>query len=291
MGLQELNVTTKHQSFSAISNVLEGFGVVGICKEELASNQSEIIVKGYIKNKRLSDKELELLKEKLFKLREYNLDIGVGKIELKSLKEEDWAYKWQENFKTIKITDKIVIKPVWEEYEVKDDEVLITINPGRAFGTGYHETTRGCLEMLSKYINSNYNVIDVGTGTGILAIAANKLGADSVLALDIDPVAVENARSNATLNKVSEEIKFKEGNLLEGVTGTYHLAVVNILPHIIINLIPDLDKVLKSEGYCILSGIIEEKKDEVREELLNYGFEVVEIIQRGDWVTIVGRNI
>ncbi|OCL25224.1 ribosomal protein L11 methyltransferase [Orenia metallireducens] len=285
MKLKEVIITTNYEGFSAIENILGELGAVGISKEDF--KQEEVIMKGYFEDEELTKEKISSLRDRVAKLVDYDLNIGSGEIIIKELEQEDWVNKWKKDIKPIKVTDKIVIKPTWEEYQKQAEEIIIELDPGLAFGTGYHGTTSGCLEMIEKYLQPDFDVLDIGTGTGILSIAATKLGAKSNFALDIDPVAVKVAKENAKLNQVLDQIDFAQGDLLDIVDGKYDLVIANILPHVIKRLIPDLPKVAKLGSISILSGIIEEKADMIKDELKNYNFEVKEIIQKEQWITIV----
>jgi len=285
MKLKEVIIATNYEGFSAIENILAEIGAVGISKEDF--KQEEVIMKGYFEEEELTKEKVDSLRKRIAQLADYDLNIGSGEIIIKGLEQEDWVNKWKKDIKAIKVTDKIVIKPTWEEYQKQADEVIIELDPGLAFGTGYHGTTSGCLEMIEKYLQPDFDVLDIGTGTGILSIAATKLGAKSNFALDIDPVAVKVAKENAKLNQVLDQINFAQGDLLDIVDGKYDLVIANILPHVIKRLIPDLPKVAKVGSISILSGIIEEKADMIKDELKKYNFEVKEIIQKEQWITIV----
>ncbi|WP_027338648.1 50S ribosomal protein L11 methyltransferase [Halonatronum saccharophilum] len=288
MDLKEVIVLTDHQSFSAIENILEELGALGITKEEFKEKPKEVRLKAYFDEEDFSKVKLDEIKDRIFSLEEYGFELSDVEISVDSLQEEDWANKWKDNFKPIKISEKIIIKPTWEDYKCSKDDIIIELDPGRAFGTGDHGTTSVCLRMIEKYLKPGVNFLDIGTGTGILSIAAAKLGVGDILALDIDPVAVKVARENGRLNRVEDRIEFKIGNLIEVVNKKYDFCVANILPHIILNLIPDLPKVIKEGGHFLLSGIIEEKVEEIEVELEKYNLELLERCQEGEWITLVG---
>ncbi|WP_018247799.1 50S ribosomal protein L11 methyltransferase [Orenia marismortui] len=286
MELKELIIHATHESFPAIENILSEIGALGVSKEVFQKDK-QLIIKGYFEDDKLGKEKIKVIKDKIFALSNYGLNIDPIDMRVKALKQEDWANKWKEDIKAIKVSDRIVIKPTWEEYHADDGDIIIEIDPGMAFGTGDHGTTSGCLEMLEKYLKPNFNVLDIGTGTGILAIAAAKLGANSLFALDIDPVAIEVAKENAKLNGVNTEIEFSEGDLLDVVEGRYELILANILPHVIMRLIPDLVEVSKDKSTIILSGIIEEKVEKIKEELIRYNFDIQDIVKKDQWITIV----
>jgi ribosomal protein L11 methyltransferase len=234
---------------------------------------------------------LSELKQQLDELTGYGLDIGKGTIAVNDVHEDEWAHAWKKYYKPVHVSDRMTIKPVWEEYQQKSpDEVIIEMDPGMAFGTGTHPTTILCLRALEKYLQPGDRVFDVGTGTAILSIAAVKLGAEHVLAMDLDEVAVRSAQANTELNGVDEKITVRQNNLLEGVDGPVDLVVANILAEIIVRFTDDVYRVLKPEGTFIASGIIEAKAQEVKNAMAASGLEIVETIFIDDWVAITAKK-
>ncbi|SHI62501.1 [LSU ribosomal protein L11P]-lysine N-methyltransferase [Clostridium amylolyticum] len=225
---------------------------------------------------------VDYIEEKLKIIKESGINIGEGKVLYAVVKEEDWANNWKKYYKPTKIGKHIVVKPIWENYSNKDNELVIELDPGMAFGTGTHETTRMCVEALEKNVEANSVIYDIGTGSGILAIAAAKLGAKEVLGVDLDPVAVDSAAQNVQHNKLNN-IKIIEGNLVEVVEGKADIVVANIIAEIICILIGDVKKVLKTGGLFISSGIIHERREMVIDKLENSGFQVLEVNKDGEW--------
>lgn len=225
---------------------------------------------------------VDYIEEKLKIIKQSGINIGEGKVLYAVVKEEDWANNWKKYYKPTKIGKHIVVKPIWENYSNKDNELVIELDPGMAFGTGTHETTRMCVEALEKNVEANSVVYDIGTGSGILAIASAKLGAKEVLGVDLDPVAVDSAVQNVQHNKLNN-IKIIEGNLVEVVEGKADIVVANIIAEIICILIDDVKKVLKTGGLFISSGIIHERREMVRDKLENSGFQVLEVNKDGEW--------
>ena len=214
-------------------------------------------------------------------------------LECDGMREEDWSESWKQYYKPIPL-GRVTIVPAWESYESREGEVVVKMDPGMAFGTGTHETTRLVIELMQDEIRPTDMVLDVGTGSGILAICASKLGAKSVCAYDIDPVAVKVARENARDNGC-ENITVGESDLLLGVDlarGKYDLCVANIVADIIIRMLPDIDKYVKPEAPIILSGIIAPRADEVKEAIANCGYHVVRETFENDWVGImIKKNV
>ena len=180
-----------------------------------------------------------------------------GDIKLTEISEEDWAESWKKYYKPIKISEKIVIKPTWEEYQPKDKETIIKIDPGMAFGHGIHETTKMCIKALETILEGTIGnvVIDIGCGSGILSIVSAKLGASKVIGIDIDSAAVKVATENVKLNQVAEKVKIIKGNLLKGITEKGDIIVANITSDVISDFIPTVSANLKPDGLLVLSGL------------------------------------
>ncbi|RRD95071.1 50S ribosomal protein L11 methyltransferase [Clostridiales bacterium COT073_COT-073] len=199
-----------------------------------------------------------------------------------STAEEDWANSWKKYYHSFAVGEKIFIYPIWEEAD-HNYPITIGLDPGMAFGSGTHETTELCLRALEKYMQPGDQVLDVGTGSGILAIAAAKLGAGQVLAIDLDENAVKVAKENVEFNGEQTRITVRTGNLAEGVTAQYEVVVANILAEVICLLAKDIKKFLKSGGIFITSGIIADKVGAVEKALTDEGLKVIEIAEKGEW--------
>lgn len=213
------------------------------------------------------------------------------KTEYKSDCEEyDWTVEWKKFFKPLEVGEKFVIVPSWEEYTANEDKILLEIDPGMAFGTGSHETTAICLELLEGIDLKDKEIADVGTGSGILAIACAKLGSKRVLALDIDSLSIKTARENVEINNCSDKVEVMKSDLLNTSKDKFDLIIANILPDVIINLIPDAYDKLNHGGLMLVSGIIIEKKDLVIDELKNQGFNIVKDLDMGEWTGIIGKK-
>lgn len=207
------------------------------------------------------------------------------------LEEEDYQNAWKKYLYPEKVSRRFVVKPTWREYEAKEDEVVIELDPGRAFGTGSHPTTSLCLKLMEDYIKGGESVVDVGTGSGILMVAADRLEAGEIWGVDIDELAVESTKENLELNRVSsEKTEVFKGNLLEVVKDKkFDVVVANILADVIMMLLDDMSRVIKKDGIIILSGIIEDKVSEVEEKILGAGFEILEIKKDKEWRAIAAR--
>ena len=211
------------------------------------------------------------------------------KLEINGVNEEDWATSWKAYYKPVHIGNKMVIVPMWESYDEKEGEVIVRMDPGMAFGTGTHETTRLVVSLLEKYTNPGCRVLDVGTGSGILAICASKLGAAECKAYDIDPVAVRVARENVKDNDCGN-ITCDVSDLLYGVDlsgGKYDLVCANIVADIIIRMCPDISKYMKDDAILLASGIITERADEVVEAVNANGLRIKERHTDNGWCALV----
>jgi len=284
-------------AFSLISDIFHDFKLQGVIIEtpevdpgvDWAENDVTIFhdhaVIGYFpKNDQLSDR-CRILEAKLVRL---NQTINMShKIMYHDIDEQDWAESWKQFFYTEKITDTLVIKPSWRNYTPKPDEIILEIDPGMAFGTGTHPTTRLCIELIEKWITHKNSFLDVGTGSGILMITAAKLGASNILGIDSDEVAVSVAEQNMIKNNISTDIfEVKAGHLVNNVTGRFSLITANILSEIIVILLDDVHTVLEKNGIFICSGIIKSKQDMVENKMREKGYEIIDIVTREDWIAI-----
>lgn len=212
-------------------------------------------------------------------------------IDFYDFEEEDYQNSWKKYFYTQKISERFVVKPTWRKYEPQEDELVIEIDPGRAFGTGTHPTTSLCIKLMEENIKEGNTVIDVGTGSGILMVAAEKLGAGKIVGTDIDPVAVEVAEENLLLNKVDmEKAKAYAGDLVTVVQNEkFDVVVANILADVLLILLKDISRVVKKDGLVIFSGIIEDKLEEMKRAVEEVGLEILEVKADKEWRAMLMR--
>ncbi len=216
----------------------------------------------------------------------------MGDPTVRVLAEEDWAEAWKKHYTILHLGKRLVIKPSWLEYAPAKDDVVIELDPGMAFGTGLHPTTRMCMVALENYITQSARVLDVGTGSGILSIAAAKLGAREILALDLDPIAVETAAKNVAINHAEGAVTVRRGSMDEAKEAgkLYDLICINILAEVVADLAPDLAAVLRPGGTIITSGILDYKAEDVMEAFGAVGIQVVESMQEEDWVALAAKS-
>lgn len=203
--------------------------------------------------------------------------------------EADWAQAWKEYFWPEKITDTIVVKPTWRDYPAKENEIIIEIDPGMAFGTGTHPTTALCIQMIETHLQSGDTFLDVGTGSGILMVAAARLGAREICGVDNDSTAVTVAEKNLKVNKI-DHFRLFTGNLVDAVENTFDVVVANILAEVILELLPAVTAVLAEKGVFICSGIITAKKAAVVTGLEERGLTVIEVLEKEGWVAVAARR-
>ena len=225
-------------------------------------------------------------------LRGMDLGIDFGKLEVLTGKvdEEDWAECWKAYYKPFKIGEKLAIRPSWTEYEAQPGDLVIELDPGMAFGTGTHETTALCASWLEELVTPGIKAMDLGTGTGILAIAAALLGAKDVLATDIDPVAVRIARENVRINHVDGVVRAQEADVLAGIGETADLVIANIITDVIIMIAPAVFRHVNAGGVFLCSGISRCRWDEIVEALEGAGFQDIVKRERGEWAAFASKK-
>jgi ribosomal protein L11 methyltransferase len=319
----EITISTTEEAIEMITNFLHELDADGVSVEESGTLNKQrdtslgqwyerplndipegmAEIKGYF----LVGSDIEGIKrtvlERTEELRSYDIDPGDVVMTEAIVDEEDWANAWKQYFKPIRVSERLTIKPTWEDYEPAAGERIIELDPGMAFGTGTHPTTALCLRTLDSVVRGGEQVIDVGTGSGILAIGAIRLGAERVLALDLDPVAVSSAAENTRLNNLQDQIQVHLSDLLGVLRGgpeeggaplnvavPVDLVVANILAEIILLFIDDVYEALKPGGTYIASGIYENKETDVERGLEAAGFEIVSREREDKWIAFVARK-
>lgn len=301
----EVNVSVTHEAVEAVADMLTSIGSKGVAIEdpqlindlrnsgtwELCDipeqeNTEVVTVSAYYADDEKLEKRLAEIDEQLALIEERIGKYRFGNTRFRKVSEQDWANEWKQYFHVTHVGKSLVIKPSWEKYAPKEGEHVIEIDPGMAFGTGTHHTTNMMMERLEKVITPDSTVFDVGTGSGILAIAAAMLGAKSVKAVDIDGVAVRVAKENVADNGLSEQIEVREGDLLHGTEGKADVIIANIIADIVIMLLQDIPQKLNDNGVLLASGIIEERMPDVEAAAQAQGLYVDAVDHRGGWVVM-----
>ncbi|WP_226036949.1 50S ribosomal protein L11 methyltransferase [Aquibacillus saliphilus] len=311
MKWSELCIHTTNEAIEPISNILHEAGASGVVIEDPSDLVKEresfygeiydlnpndypeegVFVKAYLPANSFLAESVDEIKQAVNNLLLYDIDLGTNQLTLNEINEEDWATAWKKYYKPVKISEKVTITPTWEEYKpVSSDEIIIELDPGMAFGTGTHPTTVLSIQALERFISKDQTIIDVGSGSGVLSIASALLGAKEVYAFDLDEIAVESTISNAKLNKVDNKIHAKQNSLLDNVNQQADVIVSNILAEIIMQFEKTAYDCLKPGGLFITSGIIQGKKQQVKDALINAGFEIVEVNQMEDWIAIIAKK-
>ncbi|HWI55368.1 MAG TPA: 50S ribosomal protein L11 methyltransferase [Desulfobacteria bacterium] len=304
---QEVSVKTDEKSADAVAEILVECGAGGVVIEDpqmirarIAENiwdayafPEELLKRDYIRIAAYfpvdtdTDERLARLRKNLQDICAQDFPDSPMEITLSEVREEDWANSWKAYYKPVRVGNRIVIKPTWEEYVSREGDIVIELDPGMAFGTGTHPTTVMCLRALEGLINGGETVFDIGTGSGILAIAAAKLGASTVKAVDIDIVAVNSALANVELNGVDDCVEVLAGNLLDKVSGQADLVIANIVADVIKLVCPDAVKAVRSGGKFVASGIIAHREQDVIETIKEAGLVIKEVFREGEWLSLV----
>lgn len=315
MKYTKVSLKTTTEAVDFISNLFDEIGLEGIQIEdniplseedkkamyidilpELPEDDGTAIVSSYFDPANFEVPQLQRKIEEGLKELSLFINIGEGTLQFSDTDDKDWLNNWKEFFKPFRVADDIIIKPTWEELpEHKEGDLVIEIDPGIAFGTGAHETTKLCILGLRKYIISDTQLLDVGCGSGILSIIGLKLGAKHALGTDIDEHALEATKENIVVNHIAgEQFDLLAGNIIseeeiQQKVGMkkYDVVVANILADIIIPLSGEIMQHMKEDGVFISSGILNTKADEVQDALLKNGFKIIEKNEMGDWVSFV----
>ena len=303
---QELTIEVNREAEEAASNILIESGSQGVAIEDSADyfgnvgrygelfpevEQLETVkITAYYSE----SSDIEAIKEeitsRLKELATYGLETGQVQLLTKELAEEDWAENWKKYYEPARITHDLTIVPSWTDYQASASEKIIKLDPGMAFGTGTHPTTKMSLFALEQVLRGGETVIDVGTGSGVLSIASSLLGAKNIYAYDLDDLAVRVAQENIDLNKNTDNIQVSTGDLLKGVTVQSDVIVANILADILIHLTDDAFRLLKDQGYLIMSGIISEKLDLVLNAAQESGLFLETHMTQGEWHALIFKK-
>ncbi len=308
----EVLIKVDPQAVEAVTDILYGLGAQGVAIDEpvdvqklredelywdyideklLENDTEETKIMAYFSEEETNlPEKIAVIKEKIRNLTEFGLSIGSGTVELSNVNQEDWESAWKQYFKPVHVTDRIVVKPEWEEYSPQEGEIVIEIDPGMAFGTGTHETTSMCINQIEKNLKAGDRVIDIGSGSGILSMASVLLGAEKATGVDLDPVAVRVALENVELNNLQDKIDILHGNLTDVIREKADIVVANIMADIILILLEDVREFIKDDGLFISSGIIQEKRAAVEARLLEKNFSIVEVETKGEWCAITAQK-
>lgn len=317
----EVKIYTSHQGVEPLTAMLMEKGISGVVVDDpqdaeelldkkneyewdyidrslLENQEKEPVVSVFFEDTEEGRRQVQELKISVMMLKSkemegvfgWDADLGRLYAEDRVVDDEDWKDKWKEYFKPAKVTETLVVKPTWETYEKTGSEKVIELDPGMAFGTGTHETTTMCMELMEHYLKEGQSVLDIGCGSGILSIAAAFLGSSRVLGIEIDPDAVRTARENVSANGVSEWIEIREGDLTKDVDEKADLIAANLIAPLVIQLAEPAAEHLNEGGVFISSGILTERKEEVEKAIREAGFEILEIREKGEWCAIAARK-
>lgn len=311
MSWQKIVVETQTEAIEAISNILMTHGAEGVeiddsaelahyqpadatvmvKEDDIVHRLSGAAVTGYFANEIDLQPMTETIQAEVDQLAEFGLDTHPGTVSVQSVADADWATEWQKYYHPVRVTRHITVVPKWEEYQpVQSDEEVIVLDPGMAFGTGTHPTTKLMMQALEVVVRGGESVIDLGTGSGVLGIAARLLGADDILGTDIDEVAVKSAQGNVDLNPKAADMQLMVSDLLKDVPDKkYDIVIANMLAEVLDMLIPDVTNILQPDGYLLLSGIYYDKRDQMISALTAQGLVVEQSMKLGDWYGIIAK--
>ena len=298
----EVCVMTEAETAEAVSEVLSRYAPNGVAIEQTARDingadegatqqlEAIVAVRAYLPIDDEVAARRRQIEEALWHLGQI---VSIPEPTFRTVVESDWANAWKEHYHVVHLGDRFVIKPSWREYAAKPGEIMIELDPGMAFGTGLHPTTQMCLAAIEKYLQPKLAALDLGTGSGILAIGAAKLGAGSIVAIDNDPVAVKAAAENVKANGVDTIVQVGLGSLEQAAVNnaTYDLIIVNILARVIVQLCEaGLGRVVRSGGRAIFAGLIDTQEHDVRAALELQGLRVIDRLQEKDWVCLIAQR-
>lgn len=282
----EISVETTPQAQDAVSNLMMENG----CGGTMVQGEAPVVVTCYFPvDDRIEDRLLRI-KSGINDLPKFGLEPGSREITVKYAEDDDWAEAWKQSFRTIRVGKHLVVKPTWEKFAPKMGDIVLELDPGMAFGTGYHPSTKLCLELLEKYMKPRNVVVDFGTGSGILAIAAAKLRASLVIAFDMDEATVQVARKNVVQNGLEESIEVHMARDPGFINLQADLVTANLIAEIIMAHADDFARLLRTGGILIASGVVKDRSLEVEQSLRNTGFDIVESPTEDEWVAIVAKK-
>lgn len=307
MNWKEISVLTEGVCVEAIAGIFQNLGSGGVVIEDPQAarkyinkdgwkpdsvspdflNHEFVVVKAYFPG----DKDVMRELAKYVEAVETNFQVSC-RVFVDEVRNEDWEENWKKYYHAFKVGERLVVKPSWEEYAAANHEVVIDIDPGMAFGTGIHASTRFCLKFIDQYVRGGECIVDAGCGSGILSIGAAKLGAQQVFAMDVDEVAVRIARENVSLNGLDDKIQVEVGNIVEEIVGHQaDMVLANITAEVVVELIPAAAKVLAPGGYLFGSGIVDSRWPGVKQALDENGFAIEQVLQDVDWIGVAARKL
>ena len=285
MGYENLEIVEDEDAVEAVLVETAKYWDYASAKEVVRG--MEPCVRVYLAKEENGEENADAIEEALNAFMEENPEFaGAFTFERTIMRDEDWENNWKQYYKPMTLGKRLAVVPDWETYDNSDGRTVITMEPGAAFGTCQHETTSMCLELMDAMEFTGKRVLDVGCGTGILGIAALKLGAKEVLCVDMDPVAVSAARNNAALNDCGDELTCVEGNLADRAEGKYDVILANIVAHVILMLLPQAAPMLAKGGRMIVSGIIKEREEEIIAAAKEVGLVLKNRNSKGEWVAL-----
>lgn len=305
----EISIQTSHEAVELIAEIFRDLGASGVVIEDpelvndyitsgkwdytdipIAKETEVVVEKAYLPVNGELEGRIQTLQQEIKTLASRGVNTAPAVLTTAELQDEDWSDTWKQYFHTEKPGERVVIKPTWEEYEPKDDEVVIELDPGAAFGTGTHATTSMCIRQLEKLVKPGMTVFDVGTGSGILSIISAKLGAKNIQAVDYDDSVLKIVEENLEQNNVQDIISVAQSDLMQNVHGKAELVIANIIADIIIRLFDQLDEHLEKGGTLLTSGIIEDRIEDVLAAAEKHGYGVVERLENKGWACITFKR-
>ncbi len=307
----EISVSVHREAVEATCAILMDAGAIGVAMEDPAllferSEQpgdwdyveipegvdrfGEIIVKAWLQRNAWFADSFQQIKAEVQKLSSYGILAGSCTILSEIVEDGEWATAWKAYYKPIRVGKRLLIRPIWEEMNLQPQDLEIALDPGLAFGTGSHPTTQLCLRFLEDYLKPGDSFLDVGCGSGILTIAAAKLGAGVLSAVDIDELAVHSTIENLKLNGLAEKVRVIHGDLVKQIKEPVRVVTANIVADAILRLLPNIEPLLVSQGLFIASGIITTREEDLVKATEEAGLSILEVRREGDWVAILAQK-